>query len=631
MKRKVVCVVVASGLLAGTVGLGRGWTQATAPQRAEVLRFDGPSVPSALKVSGDVRVTTERNREGSSGGALQVGPGGRVVWRLSDRNVAGTVEMWVYDDGSAPSNPKKHGAGPLWGVTQADGSVLVVGAIYAPYLSGDRTYAVSAFDPDKNERPWWHVQYLGLKRRPGWHKWSFVFDPDDGLRLLYDGQDVNAKRKVFYWNRTSLRGITGVVLFGGKTPAKQTVWVDDLSVKLNGPPRVEPIWPPPPPKTLAPLPPPRDWSPTPFERWTNGPPARPDFFPIAVWLQDPRNAPRYKEAGFNLYVGLWKGPTEEQLAALREAGMPVICSQNDVGLQHRSDPIIVGWMHGDEPDNAQKRPDGKGYGPPIPPEKIQQDYQRLVKQDPTRPVLLNLGQGVAWDHWRGRGVRTNHPEDYPKYVQGGDIISFDIYPAVHSHPDVAGRLWYVPFGVTRLRKWTGDRKIVWNCIECTRISNPNVKPTPQQVRAEVWMSIVFGSRGLIYFVHQFKPKFIEAGLLADAEMLRAVTEINRQIHSLAAVINSPPVPDAASVSSSDPRVPVCLTVRRFQGDTYVFAVSLFHLPTTARFSLRGVTGQRQVEVLGEQRTLTATDGRFTDQFRGYDVHLYRVRSSSTER
>jgi len=39
------------------------------------------------------------------------------------------------------------------------------------------------------------------------------------------------------------------------------------------------------------------------------------------------------------------------------------------------------------------------------------------------------------------------------------------------------------------------------------------------------MSLVRGSRGLIYFVHQFKPKFIEAGLLADAEMAAQVKAI----------------------------------------------------------------------------------------------------------
>lgn len=44
-------------------------------------------------------------------------------------------------------------------------------------------------------------------------------------------------------------------------------------------------------------------------RWSRGPSEDPGDFPIAVWLQDPRNAARYKELGINVYVGLWKGPT----------------------------------------------------------------------------------------------------------------------------------------------------------------------------------------------------------------------------------------------------------------------------------------------------------------------------------
>src|SRR6187200_43199 len=82
---------------------------------------------------------------------------------------------------------------------------------------------------------------------------------------------------------------------------------------------------------------------------------------------------------------------------------------------------------------------GQGYGSPIRPEKIQEDYQKIRANDPSRPVFLNLGQGVAWDNYIGRGVRRNHPEDYPEYVKGADIVSFDIYPAVHDHADVAGK------------------------------------------------------------------------------------------------------------------------------------------------------------------------------------------------
>ena len=76
-------------------------------------------------------------------------------------------------------------------------------------------------------------------------------------------------------------------------------------------------------------------------------------------------------------------------------------------------------------------------------------------------MLLNLGQGVAWDNYIGRGVRRNHPEDYPEYIKGCDIASFDIYPAVHDHADVAGKLWFVADGVTRLRKWS--RRIASRC------------------------------------------------------------------------------------------------------------------------------------------------------------------------
>ena len=90
-----------------------------------------------------------------------------------------------------------------------------------------------------------------------------------------------------------------------------------------------------------------------YARWENGPSSDPGYFPIAVWLQNPENARRYKAAGINLYVGLWEGPTEAQLSALKEVGMSVICAQNEVGLKHRDDLTIIGWMHGDEPDNAQ--------------------------------------------------------------------------------------------------------------------------------------------------------------------------------------------------------------------------------------------------------------------------------------
>jgi hypothetical protein len=358
---------------------------------------------------------------------------------------------------------------------------------------------------------------------------------------------------------------------------------------------------------------------------THGTLADPNFFPIAVWVQSPSNAAKYRKAGINLYVGLWRGPTAAQLAELKKHDMCVICAQNRIGLQHKDDPTIVGWMHGDEPDNAQSLGKGKGYGPPITPAKVIDDYRRLKAADPSRPILLNLGQGVAWDGWIGRGVRTNHPEDYPEYVQGCDIASFDIYPACHDHPDVAGKLWMVADGVTRLKKWSGDHRPVWNCIECTHIDNPKTKATPRQIKAEVWMSLIRGSQGLIYFVHQFKPTFIEAGLLADEEMLAAVTSVNHQIAELAPVLNSPTLPNAVKVKWPPKQTPVEAMAKRHGGATYVFAVGMRGEPSSAKFEVGGLPSDAKAEVLGEGRSIEIKSGEFSDTFQPWGVHLYRIR------
>jgi len=359
---------------------------------------------------------------------------------------------------------------------------------------------------------------------------------------------------------------------------------------------------------------------SPYAAWTHGPPGDPNFFPIAVWLQAPGNAAKYRDAGINTYVGLWRGPNAEQLDALKAAGMKVVCHQNAFALTRKDDPTIIAWMHGDEPDNAQAKPGGGGYGPPILPEKIAGDYKKIQEADPSRPVLLNLGQGVAWDNYIGRGVRRNKSEDYPEYLKGCDIASFDIYPAVHDHADIAGKLWKVPEGVERLRKWGEGKKIVWNCIEASRIDNEKVKPTAAQIRAEVWMSLVHGSAGLIYFVHQFKPRFSEASLLQDAELLAGVTAVNKQVQSLAPALNSPTIADGVAVASDSP---VDAMAKRQGESTWVFAVAMREQASKATFTVKGAKGS--AEVLGENRAIPLKDGRFEDEFKPYDVHLYRIR------
>src|SRR5687767_13806559 len=112
------------------------------------------------------------------------------------------------------------------------------------------------------------------------------------------------------------------------------------------------------------------------------------------------------------------------------------------------------------------------------------------------------------------------------------------------------------------------------------------------------MSLVHGSRGLIYFVHQFEQTFNEASLLDDPKLLASVTAINRQIHELAPVLNAAggiqirsgtgTAPDRSkgpAITSEATDVPLTALVTHHADATYVFGVSLANAPTRASVSL----------------------------------------------
>ena len=163
--------IAAAVAIAGVCGVCRA---------QQAVTFQAPSAIAGWTVSGDVKVDASMDR-GGGGGSLRVGPGGKAVWKLRDADGAGQVEMWVYEDQTKAAKPKERHVGPRWGLIQSDGRVLVVGVLHAPYLAGDTTYSAS----DSDQKNWFNVQYLAVPRKPGWHKWTFDFDPEKGLTILY--------------------------------------------------------------------------------------------------------------------------------------------------------------------------------------------------------------------------------------------------------------------------------------------------------------------------------------------------------------------------------------------------------------------------------------------------------------
>jgi hypothetical protein len=356
-----------------------------------------------------------------------------------------------------------------------------------------------------------------------------------------------------------------------------------------------------------------------------------DFFPIAVWLQSPENASEYKLNGeINMYVGLWNELDERQFNLLKSAGIKLICAQNNFGLNHKSDSSIYGWMHGDEPDNAQWNNETKTYDPCINPEQIIDQYTKIKLKDPDHPVYLNLGQGVSYIDYIGRGACKGNTDQYKEskngYLKGCDIASFDIYPVNSNQAEVRDKLWMVAKGIDSLRVWCNDRKPVWTWIETTRIGEDSPrKPNPMEVKTEVWMAIIHGAKGIGYFCHSFYPESVEASLLHDRPMLAEIKKINQQITMLAPILNSGKS-DFSEVKDNNSNVPIHMLSKNFNDVQYLFTVAMRNEPADATFK---VSSGKLVDVIGESRSIKVEDGQFKDHFNGYEVHLYKVIADDT--
>jgi hypothetical protein len=188
-----------------------------------------------------------------------------------------------------------------------------------------------------------------------------------------------------------------------------------------------------------------------------------------------------------------------------------------------------------------------------------------------------------------------------------------------------GQFWLNAFGVDRLHQWSNRGQAVWTDLETTTIAaGTSSGPTPAQVRSEVWLSLIHGANGVTYFVHTWEPTFREDGIFANPTMVATVKALNRDVKSLASVLNSANVSGVVSVASSNSAAPVDVMVKA-QGQTlYVFAAIARAGTTTGTFTVAGMTGDATATVVGEGREAAVVGGQWVDDFAANAVHVYRV-------
>src|ERR1700733_7931508 len=96
MRRNLLTLVFLSSVAAGLSRAVYGQEKPSAAA-AQSFAFDRDDGLAGWTTQGDASVDLTTGRDGR-GGALKVGPGGKVELKLRDQDASGRAEFWVYDD-----------------------------------------------------------------------------------------------------------------------------------------------------------------------------------------------------------------------------------------------------------------------------------------------------------------------------------------------------------------------------------------------------------------------------------------------------------------------------------------------------------------------------------------------------
>jgi hypothetical protein len=261
------------------------------------------------------------------------------------------------------------------------------------------------------------------------------------------------------------------------------------------------------------------------------------FFFIGVWMQPAKDLKKWKDRGVNVAVTDKPKPDkttrEAYFAAASAAGMKVVIYPDPVfpsnDLKQTS---FLAWMQGDEPENwgpLQKNADGT-FDLPGTTQTYCSVYNTLKQLSPSTPVYGNFnGMQLTSTRDKRDAKKGIIRQDYRDFFCGSDWISGDWYVRSNGRgpekiAELQGKM------IDYLLELSGGQKPAFAYIESCNIRITSAKngaaPTPSEMKAQAWVSVIHGAKGIVYF-----PLKIGGGFQWDAtppELASAMTEMNNQ-------------------------------------------------------------------------------------------------------
>jgi hypothetical protein len=298
------------------------------------------------------------------------------------------------------------------------------------------------------------------------------------------------------------------------------------------------------------------------------------FFPVIAWQQCAEQLNGSVAAGIDLFAGSQCLALPDLLASLH--GRALVAGSDDADE--------AGTLGAFYPDEA----DARGY---------------------TGSTLAAAPQGVRFltltsHFFSGAAPLPAGRDMYPSLVAAADIVGFDLYPLQElCRPDMLPAVFDAQRELVQLA--AGKPTFQW--IEARSMKCGDTGPaavTPATIRAESWLSLAGGARGLAYF-----PPDWQQG--ADA----VVAKVVRRVRQIEPALLQPVIPVAVEASPG-----VRASARAYEGALYVIAVNGGDTPSDVRLTLPALR-DRPLLVLGGERT-AAVGGVISDRLPPLGVRIY---------
>ena len=346
------------------------------------------------------------------------------------------------------------------------------------------------------------------------------------------------------------------------------------------------------------------------------------FFPIGMYWHviNAEDMAVYAQSKFNCLMP-YSSPNREQMDLAQKHGLKVIYSVKDLyagmhgaasRIKHEADeepqvrqrfrtfrdhPALLAWYLNDELPQS--------YMPRL------EAHERWAREDdPQHPTWVVL--------YQFKEVRD--------YCRTFDVIGTDPYPIGRSPASMAAQwtaetfrqveyarpMWQVP----QVHNWANYAKGDAQRKKAGRT------PTFDEVRSMAWQCIAEGATGLVFYSWFDVKRNPDVSFDVQWDGLKRIAaEIDRMAPMILSIEECPKVVARGS-ESPDPPSWLHLLRRRYDGKIYLVAVN--DGDGEGRITLQLPVPCKQVEVLGENRSLRPEGAEFQDELAKLAVHVYEV-------